>query len=221
MSSAAVLLIEDDELIGEGLNLGLAARQISVHWVRTASAAWRAIEQFSAEVIVLDLGLPDADGMQVLKRLRESGNSVPVIILSARDAVKTRIHGLDMGADDYVVKPVTTDELAARIRAVTRRTTGRASEEINCGNVSVDLLAHKVYVGSKEIKLTPNEFVLLHALTSKPGQVLRIDTLVARMENISPDASAQSLKVHIHSLRKKLNSNIIQTVRGVGYMAPR
>jgi len=153
MIKASILLIEDDAIIGEGLKLGLTAREFSVDWVQTALVAWSALIQTSPDVVVLDLGLPDADGMQLLKRLRKTGSTVPVIILTARDAIKSRILGLDFGADDYLVKPITTDELAARIRAVARRNTGRASETLTHNDVSLDTLARQVYVGDERISL--------------------------------------------------------------------
>jgi len=217
MIKASILLIEDDAIIGEGLKLGLTAREFSVDWVQTALVAWSALIQTSPDVVVLDLGLPDADGMQLLKRLRKTGSTVPVIILTARDAIKSRILGLDFGADDYLVKPITTDELAARIRAVARRNTGRASETLTHNDVSLDTLARQVYVGDERISLTPNEYELLYILLSKVGQAVSIDNLLSEIETNSPDASQQSVKVHIHSLRKKLNTDIIQTIRGFGY----
>jgi two-component system response regulator QseB len=218
MRSTAVLLVEDDFVIGEGLKIGLTSRGFTINWERTAGGASRIIKQMPLDVIVLDLGLPDTDGMIVLERLRNSGNDTPIVILTARDAVNSRIKGLDLGADDYIVKPVTTDELAARIRAAARRNAGRASEIIKHGKLSLDTLGHQVYYDALEIKLTPNEFSVLHKLATNVGRIVPIESLIADLELASPDISSESLRVHIHSLRKKIDTKFIETIRGVGYI---
>lgn len=214
----SILLVEDDPLIGQGLELGLETRGFAVNWQCSAGGAIQSLQQSGADVMVLDLGLPDMDGLDLLKRLRQTDVNLPVIILTARDAVKNRIEGLDFGADDYLVKPVSTDELAARIRAAARRNTGRASETIICGELSIDTQTQQVTQGGVGVHLTPSEYQLLLVLATHQCRVVASETLIAHLDTVSRDTSAQSLQVHVHSIRKKLKTDAIQTVRGVGYL---
>lgn len=215
-----ILLVEDDRLLGDGLQAGLRLAGFSADWVRTAEAASHtlALEAFAA--VVLDLGLPGTDGFKLLASLRDARNTTPVLILTARDAVADKVNGLDLGADDYIVKPVDLDELAARLRAAIRRGGGRASGLIRHQHIELDPAGRQVRLDGKEVILTSREFDLMHLLLAQAGTVLSRRTLEAQLYAWNEGAESNTLEVHVHHLRRKLGASLIQTVRGVGYMVP-
>lgn len=215
-----LLLVEDDLILGDGVCSGLSGSGFRVEWVRDAASANRALDLGGFDLVLLDLGLPGEDGLSLLRRLRGSGNRVPVIIVTARDTLQERIGGLDTGADDYLVKPFDLDELAARVRAVVRRHQGRADPEIRHGELVVNPAARTVYLAGEEISLTGFEFVLLEALLESCGRVMTRERLEELLYGWDESIESNTLEVHIHHLRKKLGKELIRTIRGVGYMIP-
>lgn len=213
-----ILLAEDDPLLGDGLQAGLRQLGFLVDWVRDGVAAERELRTDSYVAAVLDLGLPMRDGMEVLSSLRRSGNALPVLVLTARDALPDRIRGLDVGADDYVVKPVDLHELAARLRALVRRSHGQPQEMLTAQNVRMDPAARAVEVDGKPVTLSAREFDLLHALLLNAGRVLSREQLQKHVYGWGQEVESHAVEVHIHHLRRKVGSTLIQTVRGVGYM---
>ena len=213
----SVLLVEDDPLIGQGLELGLQSRGFRLTWLDKGLGVQQLLQEQLFDVLVLDLGLPDIDGIDLLQRIRLTSIDIPIIVLTARDSVQNRITGLDHGADDYVIKPTSTDELAARIRAAARRSGGRSSETLRFGQLALDLLSRKLQSDGKLIQLTPNEFLIIEILMRKMGEIVHMETILNVLENSAQESSPQSIQVHIHSLRKKLGAQMIKTVRGVGY----
>lgn len=216
-----VLVVEDDELLGDALQAGLRERGFAVDWVRDGLAADTAARTGEFAAIVLDLGLPRRGGLQVLKGLRDRGSHVPVLVLTARDAVEDRVAGLDTGADDYVVKPVAIAELAARLRALIRRAHGRGSDLLCAGDLTLDPRARRVVFRGAEVELNPREFDLLHELMLESGRVLTREQIEERLYDWDRAAESNTIEVFIHHLRRKLAPEVIQTVRGVGYLLPR
>ena len=212
-----LLLVEDDPMIGESVRQGLRQEGYAVDWVRDGLAAEHALENETYALVVLDLGLPRKEGLDVLRGLRRRGESVPVVVVTARDAVENRIEGLDAGADDYVVKPFDLDELAARLRSVLRRHARRAETAITAGELVLDPIAHRVTFKSEEVALSSREFALLRALMEKPGAVLSRAQLEERLYGWGEEIESNSIEVHIHNLRRKLGSDTIRNMRGVGY----
>jgi two-component system response regulator QseB len=212
-----VLLVEDDTMIGEAVRAGLRKQGLAVDWVQDGAAARSALSAETFELVLLDLGLPKVDGLQVLKWLRGTGSKVPVLILTARDSVDDRIKGLDAGADDYLVKPFDLDELAARVRAVLRRQSGRAENVVEHLGIKLDMGSHEVTREGVTINLSHREFALLEALLERPGQVLSRTQLEERLYGWGEEVESNAVEVHIHNLRKKLGAEYIQNVRGVGY----
>ena len=215
-----ILLAEDDELLGVGLRAGLQQQGFEVDWVRDGQAALRELLALDYEAAVLDLGLPRMDGMEVLQALRQQGRSTPVLVLTARDAVQSRIQGLDTGADDYVVKPVDLHELAARLRALVRRSSGQASNMLRAGDVVLDPSAHKVTLAGKPVDLAQREYDLLHALMRNAGRVMSREQLEEKIYPWGTEVASNAVEVHVYHLRRKLGSELIETVRGVGYLLP-
>jgi two-component system, OmpR family, response regulator QseB len=213
-----LLLVEDDTMIGESVRLGLRQDGFVVDWVQDGKAAELALSNEPYALLLLDLGLPKKDGLEVLKSLRKNSNSIPVLILTARDSVADRVQGLDAGADDYLVKPFDLDELAARIRALLRRRSGRSDSVISCGDVTLNPTTHQVFQGEKEIALSAKEFSVLHALIDRPGAVLSRVQLEQHLYGWNEEIESNTIEVHIHNLRKKLGNDFIRNVRGVGYM---
>lgn len=213
-----LLLVEDDPLLGDGIQAGLRQAGFTVDWVqdgRTAETALRA-EEFSA--LVLDLGLPgELDGMALLARLRSRKLALPVLILTARDTVADKLAGLDGGADDYLVKPFDLDELAARLRALIRRSHGRQAALLAHAGVTLDPAARKVSVDGRTVELSAREFALLEALLENSGRVLARGQLERLIYGWNEEPESNAVEVHVHHLRKKLGSELIRTVRGVGY----
>jgi len=213
-----ILLAEDDPLLGDGLRAGLRQMGFQVDWVRDGEAAERELQAQPYAAAVLDLGLPLKDGMAVLASVRQKGLSLPILVLTARDAVSDRIKGLDVGADDYVVKPVDLNELAARLRALVRRAHGQPKELLQVQDVTIDTAARSVTQGAITISLSTREFDLLHALMLNAGRVMSREQLEQHLYSWGQEVDSNAVEVHVHHLRKKLGSNLIQTVRGIGYM---
>jgi DNA-binding response OmpR family regulator len=213
-----LLLVEDDPLLGDGIGAGLRQEGYAVDWVRDGEAAVQACASDRFDLIVLDLGLPRLPGMEVLKRLRRDGNDTPVLILTAYDAVADRVQGLDAGADDYLTKPFDIDELAARLRALARRRSGRATTAIEHGALVLDPAAHTLTCNGAPVELPAREFALLHLLLQHAGEALSRSRLEEALYGWDMGVESNTLEVYIHHLRKKLGADLIRTVRGVGYM---
>jgi len=216
-----ILIAEDDPLLGDGLRAGLRQLGFVVDWVRDGTAAERELSDQSYAAAVLDLGLPLKDGMQVLAAIRKAGITLPVLVLTARDAVTDRIRGLDIGADDYVVKPVDLNELAARLRALVRRAHGQPQESLSVQDVVLDPAARSVTQGGRPVALSAREFDLLHALMLNAGRVLSREQLEQHLYSWGQEVESNAIEVHVHHLRRKLGNALIQTVRGVGYTLAR
>jgi two-component system, OmpR family, response regulator QseB len=212
-----LLLVEDDPLLGDGLRTGLRQLGFEVDWVRRGDVAQQELRAQSYAAAVLDLGLPGTDGMDVLAQVRRAGNKTPVLVLTARDALPDRIRGLDAGADDYVVKPVDMNELAARLRALVRRAHGQASERLNAQDVELDPAERSVRQAGAAVSLSKSEFDLLQVLMLNAGRVLSRQQLEQQLYAWGREVDSNAIEVHIHHLRRKLGSALIHTVRGVGY----
>lgn len=213
-----LLLVEDDELLGDAVKAGLTQFGYVVDWLKDGEAARSSIKFESFEAIILDLGLPKLSGLGFLKAIRQEGNTTPVIILTARDSIEDRVKGLDNGADDYLTKPFDLNELSARIRALVRRSTGRADTTIHFRHIMLDPAAHAVYADDVLVNVPRREFALLQKLLENSGQVISREQLMQSLYGWDEEIDSNTLEVHIHNLRKKLNINFIRTIRGVGYM---
>ena len=216
-----ILLAEDDELLGSGLRAGLAQHGFAVDWVRDGVAAERELLTGNFQAAVLDLGLPRQDGMDTLRAVRAQQNRTPVLILTARDAIDARIHGLDGGADDYIVKPVDLGELAARLRALIRRAHGEPSAQLTLGNLRLDTAARQVWQGDELVDLSGREFNLLQVFLLNADRVLTREQLEQQIYKWGSEVSSNAVEVHVHNLRRKLGPSVIETVRGVGYVSRR
>jgi len=216
-----ILLVEDDAMLGAAVQRALARSGHAVDWVRDGGAAEVALAGEPYDAVLLDLGLPDKSGLEVLRDLRRRGRDVPVVILTAQDAVPDRVAGLDAGADDYLVKPFDLDELAARIRAVQRRSVGRAEPVIEHGRLTLNPATHEVFVAGAPVALSTREFSLLQALLEHPGRPISRSRLEERLYGWSGQVESNAVEVHVHSLRRKLGAELIKTLRGVGYMVPK
>ncbi len=216
-----ILLAEDDPLLGDALQTGLRELGFLVDWVRDGEAAQRELRAQPYAAAVLDLGLPLMDGTEVLAAVRRARTPVPVLVLTARDAVPDRIHSLDLGADDYVVKPVDLNELAARLRALVRRAHGQPQTLLTAHGIALDPAARSVQRDGAPVLLSAREFDLLHALMLNAGRVLSRDQLEQHLYSWGKEVESNAVEVHVHHLRRKLGSGLIQTVRGVGYLLMR
>ncbi|HEX8013224.1 MAG TPA: winged helix-turn-helix domain-containing protein [Casimicrobiaceae bacterium] len=216
-----ILVVEDDSLLGDALQAGLRQRAFDADWVKDGVAAELALRTGSFAAVVLDLGLPRLDGIELLRKERAKGSKIPVLVLTARDAVEERIHGFDTGADDYVVKPVDLDELAARLRALVRRSRGEAAPALQVGELHLDPAARTVRYRGKPVELKAKEFNLLQELLLNAGRVLSREQLQERLYAWGEEVESNAIEVHVHHLRRKLAPELIRTVRGVGYMLPR
>jgi two-component system response regulator QseB len=216
-----LLLVEDDTMIGDSIRQGLRQDGFAVDWVQDGEAAELALRTTEYALILLDLGLPQKSGLEVLRTLRRTGNPIPVLILTARDAVADRVRGLDDGADDYLVKPFALDELAARIRALLRRHSGRADPLITYGDLILNPATHQVTWRGQDVALSGREFAVLQALLERPGAVLSRVQLEERLYGWEEEVASNAVEVHIHHLRHKLDPALIRTIRGVGYMVPK
>jgi two-component system OmpR family response regulator len=216
-----LLLVEDDAMIGETVLQVLRAEHYAVDWVRDGNMAEEALRAESYDLVLLDLGLPRRSGLEVLRALRARRNVVPVLVATARDAVGDRIAGLDAGADDYVVKPFDIDELLARIRALLRRSAGRAEPAFEHKGVSLNPATREATLHGRPVSLSAREWAVLEALLARPGVVLSRTQLEEKLFSWKDDISSNAVEVYIHGVRKKLGANLIQTVRGLGYLIPK
>lgn len=216
-----LLLAEDDPLLGDGLQVGLRQLGFQVDWVRDGVAAERELASGDYSAAVLDLGLPLKDGIAVLQALRSRKISTPVLVLTAREAVLDRIRGLDLGADDYIVKPVDLEELGARLRALVRRSHGQIYSTLRCAGVLLDPAARQVSFNDEIVALSTREFDLLHALMLNAGRVMSREQLEQQLYRWGNEVESNTVEVHVHHLRRKLVPNLIQTVRGIGYTVKR
>lgn len=216
-----LLLVEDDSLLGDAVQAGLKQAGFGVDWVRDGIAADLALRNPGYAGVILDLGLPRMQGLEILRQLRSRGSKLPVIVATARDTIGERIRGLDAGADDYIVKPFDLDELAARLRALLRRAAGSPEPGLSVGAITLDPLARSVTCGGKPVELAPREFALLHELMLQAGRVLSKEQLEERIYAWGGEVGSNAVEVHIHHLRRKLAPDAIRTVRGVGYLMPK
>ena len=216
-----ILLAEDDSLLGDGLRAGLRQLGFQVDWVRDGEAAERELRAQPYEAAVLDLGLPRKDGLDVLAAIRRSGIKTPVLVLTARDAVPDRIRGLDLGADDYVVKPVDLHELAARLRSLVRRAHGQPQECLTAQDIVLDPASRSVRKAGEPVTLSTREFDLLQAFMLGADRVLSREQLEQQLYSWGQEVESNAIEVHVHNLRRKLGPALIHTVRGVGYMLQR
>ena len=212
-----LLLIEDDPMIGRAVHLGLGRVGFTVDWVTDGHSGQSAVMNAVYDLVVLDMGLPRVDGLSLLRELRGRRDLVPVLIISARDAVRDRIAGLNAGADDYLLKPFDLDELIARIRALLRRRAGSAVSEMTVGELTLDPASHLATMSGQEITLTAKEFALLEALLRRPGAVLSRERLEESIYGWGEEVGSNAVEVHLHNLRRKLGSHVIKNIRGVGY----
>ncbi|MES9973490.1 response regulator [Candidatus Thiodiazotropha sp. LNASS1] len=212
-----ILLAEDDRYLGEGLALGLKQLGHTVDWVKDGMAAEQALSTENLDAVILDLGLPRQDGLHVLQKLRKQGKDLPVLVLTARDAVEQRIEGLDSGADDYVVKPFDLLEVNARLRAITRRREGRSASVITYGDLVLNPAARSLTKAGEEIMLGASEFAVLESLLTHQGRILSRQVLEEALYGWDEGVESNAVEVYIHHLRKKLGKDLIRTVRGVGY----
>ena len=215
-----LLLVEDDPMIGAAVHNGLRQQGHSVDWVKDGRSAELALADAVHELVLLDLGLPRKSGLELLIALRKRGLTVPVLVITARDSVADRVRGLDAGADDYLVKPFDLDELSARIRALMRRRSGRASPLIEHGELTLNPATHEVTLRGSPVSLSRREFALLHALLEQPGVPLSRAQLEERIYGWDEEVESNTVEVYIHSTRRKLGAEWIRNVRGVGYMVP-
>ena len=213
-----VLLVEDDVDLGLALLQGLESEDITCEWVRRAAAALHAIESKSVECVLLDLSLPDGAGFELLTRWRHAGMSAPIIIITARSALEERLAGLDGGADDFLVKPFATTELASRIRAVVRRSAQQSAEVWTVGELQIEPRRYVARLAGRVLDLTPREFRLLLELSREPGTVMSKGDLSERLEPLGDPVDFGAIEVHVSNLRRKIGAQRIQTIRGVGYM---
>ena len=213
-----VLIVEDDPMIGSVLQQELRDASYAADWVCDGQAALTSIAALTYCLILLDLGLPKRDGMDVLRAIRKAKNNVPILVLTARDATEDRVAGLDGGADDYLVKPFAMSELLARMRALTRRKESAAGPTLSNGFVTLDPATHQARVNGIEIRLTAREFSLLQSLLLRPGAILSRAELENRLYGWNEEVESNAVEFLIHSLRKKLGAEVIKNVRGVGWM---
>ena len=212
-----LLLVEDDQELSRAVEHALATEGYTVDAVSTGAGALFLAGEADYDAVVLDLGLPDIDGLQVLAKLRLQHSALPVLILTARDSVEDRVGGLDAGADDYLSKPFDIPELVARLRAVTRRAVGRSANRLNVGDVTLDPAAHTVQCSGQVIEVSGKEYALLHKFMENPGRLLTKDQLESSLYAWGESISSNAVEVYIHGLRKKIGKDFIKTVRGIGY----
>ena len=213
-----ILLVEDDHSLGEGMRMALKPEGYVVDWLTDGNQALHALLNETFDLVILDLGLPNLDGISVLKQARSADKNMPVIILTARDAIDDRIAGLDAGADDYLVKPFDITELKARIRAQLRRNSGRTQAHISYAGIELNPSAKLVTYEGSPVPLTRREYTLLQEMMSQPGHVFTRDTLQQLLYGWEDDVESNTLEVHVHHIRKKLFPKVIRTVRGIGYV---
>lgn len=213
-----ILLVEDDEILGDGIVAGLREFSFSIDWIKTGKHLHSALLSTDYDVLLLDLNLPGESGLDLLRELRNSGKGLPVLILTARDTVEDRVKGLDLGADDYLIKPFDLDELAARIRALIRRNHGRSTPLLKAGDIEMDVARHTVTRGGISLDLSAREFSILHLLLESAGKVMSKRKIEDSLYAWGEEIESNTIEVHIHNLRKKLGQDTIKTIRGVGYV---
>ena len=213
-----VLVVEDDALLGDAIQAGLKQSGYAVDWMKDGVSADQALGTETYAAVVLDLGLPRLSGLEVLRRLRNRGAPIPVLILTARDTVNDRITGLDAGADDYLLKPFDMGELTARLRALIRRASGKVELLLQAGGVKLDPAAHRVLFRDNPVELSPKEFAVLYALMLNAGKVLSRAQIEDQLYAWGEEIESNAVEVHIHHLRRKLVPELIETIRGVGYL---
>ena len=216
-----VLLVEDDSLLGDAIAAGLGQAGFAVDWTHDGLSAAAALNADEYAAVVLDLGLPRLSGLEVLQQARAKRNAVPILVLTARDAVEDRIRGLDSGADDYVVKPVDLDELAARLRSLIRRSQGRAAPVLSVEGIELDPASHRVRYRGAAVDLSAREFALLHEFMLSAGRVLSRQQIEQKLYAWGEEIASNAVEVYVHHLRRKIAPEVIRTIRGVGYMLPR
>jgi len=216
-----ILLVEDDELLAEGIVSALARAGFAVNWLATGKAACTQVVAEPPDIMLLDLGLPDMDGIEVLKVVRQKKLPTQVLILTARDSTNAKVIGLDSGADDYLTKPFELDELLARLRVLERRLGNSSSSLINIGPLSLNTAHHEVLLDGAALVLSRREYMLLKALVEHVGVIQTREGLEAKLYSWGDEVASNAIEVHIHNLRKKLPPNFIRTLRGIGYMVPR
>ncbi|MCB1682155.1 MAG: response regulator [Rhodospirillales bacterium] len=212
-----VLVIEDDKIIGDGIVQGLGLEDYAVDWVEDVESAETALDTNEYGLIVLDIGLPDGSGFQVLKNLRSAGKDIPVLMLTAYDDLSFKVKGLDSGADDYLIKPFKLEELLARLRALRRRAGGRATPILDVDGVTLDPATKKVAKDGEGVSIGPKEFAILQILMENKGKVLTKAQIEDRLYGWDMEIESNTVEVHIHGLRKKLGKDFIETLRHVGY----
>jgi len=216
-----LLVVEDDRMIGESVRTALRQEGYAVDWVRDGADADAAMQAERYDLVLLDLGLPGKSGLELLKAARARGDAMPMLVMTARDAIGDRVTGLDAGADDYLVKPFDLDELSARVRALLRRPSGQRDSTVRHGELVLDPVRHETILAGTPVKLTAREFELLRALLQRPGVPSSRRRLEEAIYGWGDEVESNAIEVHIHALRRKLGAGWIQTVRGVGYMVPR
>lgn len=216
-----ILLVEDDPQIGGAIASALEDAGMAADWVTDGSAALASVEAGAFELMLLDIGLPKKDGLSVLKQLRQKKNAIPVIMITARDAVEDRIAGLDLGADDYLVKPFLIDELMARIRAVARRRSGSAQPQLSNGDITIDPASKAATYKNDALELTGKEYRLVHSLLLTPGRIYSREELEEKVYGWDEEVNSNAIEFLIHSLRKKTHKSAIKNVRGLGWMVPK
>ena len=213
-----ILVVEDDDMIGEGVVDFLQSEDYAVDWVQDGASAALAMKTTPFSLVILDLGLPGKDGLQVLREMRNRHDATPVLVTTARDTIDDRVKGLDSGADDYLIKPYDLDELSARVRALLRRSAGRADPVIERGALRISPATREVTYNGNPIILSSREYALLAALAERQGVVWSRSQLEEKLYNWDNTVGSNAIEVHIHHLRKKLSDTAIKTVRGVGYL---
>lgn len=212
-----VLVVEDDKIIGDGIVQGLQLDGYAVDWVEDKESAETALAANHYELLILDIGLPDGSGLDVLKKLRDHNNNVPALVLTAYDEVAYKVKGLDAGADDYLIKPFDLNELLARLRALRRRASGRASPKLVVEDVVLDPASRVVTQAGRRVELGPKEFAILHIMMEKPGRVFSKSQLEENLYGWDMEIESNTIEVHVHGIRKKLGKDFIRTIRHVGY----
>ena len=212
-----LLLAEDDAMLGTSMEKALTLAGFTVDWVRNGQHAITALQALVYDVVLLDIGLPEVDGLQVLQHMRQRRQATPVLMVTTRDAIRDRVAGLNQGADDYLTKPFDLDELVARIHALARRQPGQANPTLQMGRLALSPIEREVRLGDKLLSLSQREFDLLQALMQKPGAVLSVEQLESKLYGWGEEISSNAIEVHLHHLRRKLGEPWIRNVRGVGY----
>ena len=213
-----VLLVEDDVMIGENIQIALEGEGMDVHWVKTGQDADNVLQNRNYDAVLLDLGLPQRDGVEVLRGLRARGSNVPVMVVTARDTLADKVNGLNSGADDYLIKPFDLEELSARLHALMRRVRGHNEQIYKHGDVTINQTTRQAIVGDRQVLLSSREWTVLDALLTRPGAILSRAQLEQRLYGLAGELDSNAVEVFIHGLRKKLGHRFIINVRGVGYM---